>query len=518
MASFSGATFTGIAGFDGATFDGMAPFAGATFGGMASFGDATFTELAWFDGATFSGEAGFHGATFGGTQASRKSTFFDAVRFCRSVDFAQATWWGPVDFTDARFGFEGAAEGQARATFTSAKSHVSFSLTRARFAGVPELHEAEFHDAPRLDNMRVEEPLGTGRLPLVAKRLAEALAGGIRSGPDLSLYGARPDLSQYDARRDALRSALRPYQLTLGARYDSDPAFAGLIARLAHEMPEFLCIACPDRKTEPERLAAHRAGLARWLQTAVLANVQDARFANWGMASDADVSARFRRLRKLARDAGDGDRELDFHAQELKSRRFWLDKPTERASAARFWLGLAYEKVSDYGRSVARPLVWWAIVALIAFSAYSLVANLSRASAPPPEAVIELPGRSIVRFWEPVGAGLGHLSPPAQCHPTYLASLDARTRADPPAPWAQAAYLSLKNALVFIDWDRAEVAQRVFGCLYGVSKNDDKQAISRLTPDIPTWLSFIATFQNICSVILIFLALLGVRNLLKIGG
>lgn len=226
------------------------------------------------------------------------------------------------------------------------------------------------------------------------------------------------------------------------------------------------------------------------------------------MAADADVTARFRRLRKLARDAGDGDRELDFHAQELKSRRFWLDKPFERASAARFWLGLGYEKVSDYGRSVARPLLAWAIVAVLASLAYGALAR-STAPATPPERKV-----AYDTWLEP----LAPLLPPAECHPSYLASLDARGRADPPSPAAQAAYLSLKNALVFIDWDRAEVAGRVFGCLYGVSKNDDKQATSPLSPDIPTGLSFIATTQSILSVILIFLALLGVRNLLKIRG
>ena len=69
---------------------------------------------------------------------------------------------------------------------------------------------------------------------------------------------------------------------------------------------------------------------------------------------------RFRALGKLAHEARDWGNEMEFFAQEVRCRRFSEDFPTG-PNAGRFWFGLFYEKLSNFGRSFARPLVAWAI-------------------------------------------------------------------------------------------------------------------------------------------------------------
>ena len=62
-------------------------------------------------------------------------------------------------------------------------------------------------------------------------------------------------------------------------------------------------------------------------------------------------SASFRRLKKIAQDGGDHDRALDFYANEMRSA-YWytITGPT----LALYYL---YDWLSDYGRSILRPII-----------------------------------------------------------------------------------------------------------------------------------------------------------------
>jgi Pentapeptide repeats (9 copies) len=80
------------------------------------------------------------------------------------------------------------------------------------------------------------------------------------------------------------------------------------------------------------------------------------------------AGGRWRALKRLAIQGHDTDRELEFHAREVRSQRFagdWpLPIPTWRREAWagfwRFWSG-TYETYSDFGRSLFRPLAFWAL-------------------------------------------------------------------------------------------------------------------------------------------------------------
>ena len=73
----------------------------------------------------------------------------------------------------------------------------------------------------------------------------------------------------------------------------------------------------------------------------------------FGRAQDEKDASKFRRLKELAQDAKHHERELDFFANELKAKRFY-----ETREFWRIFLSVAYEKLSDFGRSIERPVFW----------------------------------------------------------------------------------------------------------------------------------------------------------------
>ncbi len=72
---------------------------------------------------------------------------------------------------------------------------------------------------------------------------------------------------------------------------------------------------------------------------------------------DASLAARWRALKKLAVAAHHHNSELRFFKEEVLARRWLVDKPWH----ALFYFGLLYELLSDFGRSVLRPLLGWVL-------------------------------------------------------------------------------------------------------------------------------------------------------------
>jgi len=69
----------------------------------------------------------------------------------------------------------------------------------------------------------------------------------------------------------------------------------------------------------------------------------------------------------------------------------------------------------------------------------------------------------------------------------------------------------MKNSFVFVDWDRSEAARRNLGCLYGLTSDGNNT-----WPKGPSAVTVARVIQNLLSAVLIFLLLLGIRNLLKL--
>ena len=146
-----------------------------------------------------------------------------------------------------------------------------------------------------------------------------------------------------------------PCSTTLGSR--KPPTFAPSTARASSRLPAQPSSPCriSSRRISPKRRRLDNSRIQpRRFRRPTLADVKNY------FKGDRDLSARWRALKRLAVQGHDHMHELEFFQNELKTRRWSTDRPWH----AVFWFGLFYGWLSDFGRSIVRPLFWWAASAL----------------------------------------------------------------------------------------------------------------------------------------------------------
>lgn len=185
--------------------------------------------------------------------------------------------------------------------------------------------------------------------------------------------------------------------------------------------------------------------------------------------------AKFRALRGMAEQGNDHVSALRFNADEIAARRFWVDEPVGR-NASRFWLGWLYQFVSDYGRSILRPLIGL-------FAVVATFAALFYAGAQPDD-----PKTPWTR----------------ECHQSVNRE---ELKLQPTDKVTEAISLSIRNALIF---DRSDTSRRTYGCLYGLVDNGRSGAI-------PTWVGKLSLLESLLSAIFLFLIGLALRNMFRLG-
>ena len=256
--------------------------------------------------------------------------------------------------------------------------------------------------------------------------------------------------------------------------------------------------------------------------------------------------ARYRGLKRLANSARDGDRELEFFAGEIRSTRFMTDFPLPLATVqvaadatwrtkwlryapfvfwraeawtgcARFWFGVLFGWLSDFGRSVLRPFVLWAIVMLLAAAAYlgqhpDVMAARERAETGPGLAWLTTYARATWQAYrgdQPCWAGIPDKPDPADASKTLPSDL---TGLRPPVSKqttaaAEALRLAVANATIIGGQDGSH---RTYGCLFGIERYGDNPVAH-----VPGAVSAIAAAQKVFSALFIFLFGLAIRNMLK---
>jgi len=252
-------------------------------------------SAAVFKHATFGGVVWFNGATFGGEALFNDTTFGGAAWF------HGATFGGYVEFYGATFG------GTAWFNGTTFGGEAGFK--GATFGG-----EAGFEDA----NFN-----GTAWFK-----------------------GAT-----FNAKADLKRVEFKKWVTFADSTFRKAADFDGIESAAAFLLPS------ATFKQVPSFIGATFKSALR------LDNVETPRY-RWtlGYTPDKDATARFRELKRRAVEAQDRERELEFFAQEVRTGRFHakgLPSWVPKAWSWRFWSGLAYGALSDFGRSLWRPLLSW---------------------------------------------------------------------------------------------------------------------------------------------------------------
>ena len=177
-----------------------------------------------------------------------------------------------------------------------------------------------------------------------------------------------------------------------------------------------------------------------------------------------NLPSRWRALRRLASQAHDHERELQFFKCEIIARRGTEDKLTH----ARFWFGWLYQILSDFGRSIWLPLLWlgFSLMFCTAIYAYQSHADWNQPSIEPFSCID--------------GAG-----------DSRIAALG----------------VSVINAFPFATIRSSDLLNQYYACLYGIQES---------APVIPYVVTFASIIQFFVSAVLLFLFLLAVRNHFRI--
>jgi hypothetical protein len=173
-----------------------------------------------------------------------------------------------------------------------------------------------------------------------------------------------------------------------------------------------------------------------------------------------ELQNRYLALRQLAVAGHDHQSEAKAFKAEMRAKR----GNDHRWWSALFWFSVAYDAASDFGQSMMRPFVIWAASIFVFCALY--LAHASKLGA-----------------WSSLCV-------------------------DGSPYWLKALVLALKNAILFVTWDREQI-RSAYLCLYDLQPTSADQLV-------PTGNALIQAGQSVLSAILIFLFLLAVRNHFKI--
>ncbi len=431
--NFSGLRFTAPASFEGFVFPGPADFSGTLFQPACNFSNAEFRGDANFRNCSHQ-----HKAIFIGTRFQMAATFADN-EFSGDALFMNARYEGPADFRLTKFsgaaGFEGGqfsgpthfdeAHFKTTAWFRDASFREDAEFQGTRFEQNAEFKGASFHGNAWFNNVVFE---GEAWFP-EAEFGETAWFGGATFRGDVWFRHTRFN------RRTSFT----------GAKFLGSTSFNALSSEGSFSLSDSRFEHVPD-------FSEARFGTSPRLENMVIHQP-----AFW-FRSDVGDAAKYHDLRRLAVDSHDNARERDYFAQEVRTRRFWHDKPWQ----ARFWFGAFYEVLSKFGTSLFRPFFWWAL-STFACAAFYYGERLRE--------------------------------PPRHCPGTGA------------PPFQEASVLSLKYALAGIAAGPSERFNQIYACLYGLTGG---------TPLVPASVSIAHMVQTIWSLVLALLFIAALRNLFRI--
>jgi hypothetical protein len=303
-----------------------------------------------------------------------------------------------------------------------------------------------------------------------------------------------------------------------GARFGGEANFAAV------RCEQGFSIADAVFKNVPDFIQAHFAEAPR------LDNLQVAPTRRSNLVTEdarRDHLSCWRALKRLAIEAHDIDRELEFSAQEISAARSSSNWPIPvRLFEGRKWLEASrslssyfYWAFSDYGRSVLRPMGWWLLTIVVATSYYlgqheSVATNRARlheqegysATGAFVRSELDALKRDQACFYrEPLRKPIDDKALPLMQRIGLIDDIAKETN----APW-EALQLAFRNGALVLDGG-SEAAHRTYGCLYGFELFGTSRTVYA-----PPAVSIVSAIQKLFSAVFIFLFGLALRNMLKV--
>ena len=326
--------------------------------------------------------------------------------FLNDVDFDSTKFDGGAHFKSAEF--EGSASFQGAtffrgASFTDTKFKNRASYIDATFSGLTVFHNSEFEDGAMFLQCSFKSGVSFGGSSFKKFAIFKAVSGkGLFSVSNVKFISL-PDFTE--------------------AHFEEAPLF-------------------DDVELKPERFEKSQAHETK-----------------------LNLPSHWRALKRLAIQAHDHERELQFFKGEIIARRGAEDNWTH----VRFWFGWLYQLLSDFGRSMGRPLIWLGISLLIFAIFYAC------------QGPVEIKQLLIKHVSCIEGSG------------------DSRI---------VALGVSVINAFPFAAISSSDLLNQFYACLY--------YGIQEGAPVIPYIVSFASVIQFFVSAVLLFLFLLAVRNHFRI--
>lgn len=388
-ANFSGFVFPGPANFTGTTFGGNSWFIGTKFEAGAKFKNAVFENEVCFIESSFGGDAWFEEAAFGGDAHFGKSTFRNTADFRKTTyraiaAFSNSTFEDIVFFQDSSF--------SGYAMFNAITCNGSDSYFEATFAEGATFDNAVFKGNAHYRDARLEgsamfahvlfggssnfgDFLGTVRFENAIFEGEAWFAKSVfkKVGRfDSTIFRKAARFEQAVFEEDVAFNSARfeGYAIFNQTEYHGQVSFQAVEGMSAFtmtnasfsEVPHFVqaTFAEAPRLDNFSITTSHRKGVLRTAIKHLVGRRRDPTTSEeWGRVKqqNKDMGVRWRTLRRLATQGQDHGRELMFFREEVLTSRWIDDKPWQ----AFFWFGVLYQLLSDFGRSVSRPLVSWVI-------------------------------------------------------------------------------------------------------------------------------------------------------------
>ena len=409
-ADFSSQSLSGVVDFSNFHFPGAALFSFAKFQRHANFKSTEFHDDAKFGGVIFSGFCDFVESTF-----TEKAEFNEA-KFKDITDFAGVKFLNVADFNFTKFSeftFFGSAEFKGSASFQRATFSDRADFMETKFNSSADFVEATFFRDVYFGSAKFKDDADFQQCSFNS-----AVYFGASSFKKLATFRGISGKSLFSLNN---------------VKFSNVPDF-----REAHfeEAPQFDSVELESVRFQ--KLQAHEL--------------------------DTNFPSRWRALRRLANQAHDYERELQFLKCEIIARRGTKDKLTH----ARFWFGRLYQLLSDFGRSMGLPLLWLGISLLLFAIFYAC------------QGPVEINQLLIKHVSCIDGSGESRIV---------------------------ALGVSVINAFPFAAISSSDLLNQFYACLYGIQEN---------APVIPYLVTFVSIIQFFVSAVLLFLFLLAVRNNFRI--